>query len=174
MEQNKLIITPKTKVFQLLEAFPQLEDVLIRFVPAFRKLKNPVLRNTVAKITTLQHAASIGNVKTEDLINLLRKEVGQDLVSDAGDAQYIISKPGWFDKRKIKQELDIRDILSAGEQPVHQVMADLNKLKDDEIYKVLAPFLPAPLIDKASSLKMNHWVRKESEQLFSVFFQRMK
>ena len=53
---QKLIITPKTKVLQLIEAYPHLEDVLIEYVPAFKKLKNPILRNTVAKIATLQQA----------------------------------------------------------------------------------------------------------------------
>ena len=54
METPKLIISPKTKVLQLIEAYPQLEDMLIDYVPAFRKLKNPIMRNTVAKMTTLQ------------------------------------------------------------------------------------------------------------------------
>ena len=45
-----LIISPKTKVLQLIETYPQLEDVLIEYAPAFKKLKNPVLRKTVAKI----------------------------------------------------------------------------------------------------------------------------
>ena len=53
-------ITPKTKVLELIEAFPQLEDVLIDYVPAFEKLKNPVLRWTVGRITSLQQAAAVG------------------------------------------------------------------------------------------------------------------
>ena len=65
MENNKLVISPKTKVLQLIEAYPQLEEVLINYLPAFKKLKNPVLRKTVAKITTLQQASIVGNVKTK-------------------------------------------------------------------------------------------------------------
>src|SRR4030042_5540134 len=103
---NQLIITPKTKVLQPTEAYPQLEDVLIGYVPAFKKLKNPILRNTVAKIATLQQAAAVGNVKIEDLINRLRKEVGQDLISGTEDTVYTISKPDWFSESKIVNELD--------------------------------------------------------------------
>ena len=62
MDQNKIIISPKTKVLALIEAYPQLENTLISYVPVFEKLKNPVLRRTVAKIATLQQAAVIGNV----------------------------------------------------------------------------------------------------------------
>jgi len=32
---DKLIITPKTKIFDLLEAYPQIEDVLISVAPPF-------------------------------------------------------------------------------------------------------------------------------------------
>ena len=74
MTKNKPDINANTKVLELIEAYPHLEEVLISYVPAFKKLKNPILRNTVARIATLRQAAAIGNVKTEDLVNLLRKE----------------------------------------------------------------------------------------------------
>ena len=40
MSDKPLQIHPSTKVAQLLEAFPELEDVLIRMAPPFKKLKN--------------------------------------------------------------------------------------------------------------------------------------
>jgi len=172
MEKEQLIITPKTKVLQLIETYPQLEDVLIRFVPAFSKLKNPLLRRTVAKIATLQQAASIGNVKTGDLINLLRKEVGQELLNPGEDTTYNTTKPSWFEEKLIEKEFDIRDMLAAGEQPVNQVMSDLNQLNIGKIYKLTSPFLPAPLIDKATSLKIDHWVLKDQDNLVFVYFFR--
>ena len=172
MEHQKLIISPKTKVLQLIEAYPQLEDVLIARVPAFKKLKNPVLRKTVAKIATLQQAATVGGVKVEELINLLRKEVGQDAIELANEANYNTRQPNWFDFAKVKSELDVREMLNAGEQPVNQVVSELNRLPIDEIYKVIAPFVPAPLIDKSLSLGIEHWVKKESEEIFIVYFKK--
>ncbi len=165
-----MIITPKTKVLQLIEAYPQLEDTLIGYIPAFKKLKNPVLRKTVAKIASLQQAAAIGNVKISDLINLLRKEVGQDLFTDGIEGEYNYKKPEWFIEKSIEQEFDARDLLAAGNQPVNQVIADLNKMNKGSIYKLTAPFLPAPLIDKAKSLQVEHWVVKEQDELFFVYF----
>ena len=170
MEKEQLIITPKTKVLQLIETYPQLEDVLIKYVPAFSKLKNPLLRRTVAKIATLQQAANIGNVKTGDLINLLRKEVGQELMNTGDDTTYNNKKPVWFEETLIEKEFDIREMLAAGEQPVNQVISDLNHLTSGKIYKLTSPFLPAPLIDKATSLKISHWVLKDSENLVLVYF----
>jgi uncharacterized protein (DUF2249 family) len=172
MDNQTLIITPKTKVLQLLEHFPQLEDVLINYVPAFKKLKNPVLRKTVAKIATLQQSATVGNVKVEDLINALRKEVGQETIELANEINYDTKQPDWFDLSKVKSGLDVREMLNAGEHPVNQIISDLNQLQKDEIYKVIAPFVPAPLIDKTLSLEINHWVKKESEELFVVYFKK--
>ena len=168
--KDNIIITPKTKVLELIETWPQLEDVLIGYVPAFSKLKNPVLRRTVAKIATLQQAAAIGNVKVEDLINKLRKEVGQDLISENQNSGYNTVKPSWADTKNLHSELDAREMLAAGEHPVTQVMADLKKLPPKNVYKLLAPFLPAPLIDKASSMSLEHWVHKVSETAFEVYF----
>jgi hypothetical protein len=168
--KTNIIISPKTKVLQLIETWPQLEDVLIDYVPAFSKLKNPVLRKTVAKIATLQQAAAIGNVKVEDLINRLRKEVGQDLIAESEKGGYNITKPAWVTESQIQKELDAREMLAAGEHPVNQVMADLKQLPAGKIYKLKAPFLPAPLIDKAASMSVQHWINEISEAEFEVYF----
>lgn len=118
---KKIIISPKTKVLQLIETWPQLEDVLIDYVPAFSKLKNPVLRKTVARVATLQQAAAVGNVKVEDLINRLRKEVGQDFITDNEETGYNTARPGWYDESRLYGELDAREMLAAGEHPVSQI-----------------------------------------------------
>ncbi|MBU4268358.1 MAG: DUF1858 domain-containing protein [Acidobacteria bacterium] len=168
--KDKLIITPKTRVLQLLEAYPQLEDVLIGIVPAFKKLQNPMLRRTVARVATLQQAAAIGSVKVDELINRLRREVGQDLYTGSAGNAYNTAKPGWFDAKLVAGEFDARIKLAAGEQPVNQVMADLTAMAAGTVYKLSAPFLPAPLIDKAASLGIRHWLVREGEGSFVVYF----
>jgi hypothetical protein len=64
------------KVAELLEAWPELEEVLIRLAPAFRRLKNPVLRRTVARVATLEQAAGVGGVAVRDLVGALRRAAG--------------------------------------------------------------------------------------------------
>ena len=170
---EKLIITPKTKVLQLIETYPELEETLIEIVPAFKKLKNPILRRTVAKIASLQQAAAIGNMKVEELINHLRKQVGQDLVMEESESQYNTIQPSWFSRDLIKTTFDVREMLEAGEHPVAQVMEDIKRLDAGAIYKLSAPFLPAPLIDKATSLGAKHWVVKEGENSYLVYFMKL-
>ncbi len=168
MEQKQnLIITPKTKVLELIETYPELEDILIEYAPAFKKLKNPILRKTVAKIATLQQAAAIGNVKTEELINRLRKEVGQELVFGEIGTKYIYQKPDWFSEEKITARFNAAEMLTAGEHPVNQVLADLKHLEEGEIYQ-----LTAPLIDKATSLGLKHWIDNKKEEELFIYFMR--
>ncbi|HET9569941.1 MAG TPA: DUF1858 domain-containing protein [Bacteroidales bacterium] len=168
---EKLIITPKTKIFDILEAYPELEDVLIGYVPEFEKIKNPVLRRTVGKVASLQQAASIGRVNVGDLVNHLRETIGQtveEILSE--NPSYNYETPAWFNISRVAASLDVREMLAKGEHPVAQVMEELKHLNDKEIYQLIAPFLPVPLIDKATSLGFTHWVKKEEEALFFIYF----
>ena len=53
--KKEIKIVPTVTVHELLEAYPELEDVLIGIAPPFKKLKNPILRKTVAKVATIKH-----------------------------------------------------------------------------------------------------------------------
>jgi len=170
MEKNKIIINPKTKVLQIIETYPQLEDILIEYIPAFKKLKNPVLRKTIAKVATLQQASSIGNVKVEELVNHLRKQVGQELLSEEFGNEYNTKKPSWYNSEQVADEFDVRELLDEGEHPVNHVVSELKKLEIGMIFKIIAPFLPAPLIDKALSLDFEHWIEEDKENLIHIYF----
>ena len=74
-------ITPDTKVAALLADYPELEEVLIAIAPLFQKLRNPILRHSVAMVASLRQAAAIGKVDVEEVVNKLRAEVGQALIS---------------------------------------------------------------------------------------------
>ena len=169
---EKLIITPKTKIYDLLEAFPELEEILISSAPEFKKLKNPVLRKTIARITNIRQAAIIGGLNVEELVNRLRDKAGQGSLGqlDESGAKYTTTSPEWFRKEAVSQTIDIREMLNKGEQPVHEVMAAIKKLNENEILEIIAPFIPAPLIDKTQSLEYKHWLDKKGEGDFRVYF----
>lgn len=148
MKKNDLIITPKAKIGDILSSYPELEEILIDLSPAFKKLKNPVLRKTVGKVATLQQAAKIGNISVDTIVNALRKEVGQNEISisnnDSANSQEI---PDWFDESKIKQTLNAIPIINAGENPMDKIFDSLNKIGNGEILLLITPFVPAPILD---------------------------
>ena len=142
---NKLIITPKTKVAELLNAYPELEEVLIDMAPAFKKLKNPVLRRTIARVTSLQQAASVGNVPVDVIVNKLRGIVGQEALEDVeSGGEYAGGAPNWFSEDKITKTFDARETIARGGHPLTEVMGDLHKWEGDGILERITPFLAAP------------------------------
>jgi uncharacterized protein (DUF2249 family) len=155
---NKPDITPDTKVGALLDAYPELEDKLIELAPAFAKLRNPVLRKTVAKVATLRQAAQVGGVSLGTIITTLRKCAGLNAAS-IGDTTVDSSAtpPSWFSPEKIAKTLDARPMLAAGQHPITIVMKDLDTLPAGAIYELITPFVPAPLLDMAKQKGYESW-----------------
>lgn len=156
-------ITPDTKLGSLLDALPELEPVLMELSPKFEKLKNPVLRKTVAKVATLRQVAKVGGVSLPELINTLRRAAGMDELKLENDNGEISNAPGWFHSGTPVETLDIRPAIDSGEQPISIVMEKLDTLKAGEILKIIAPFEPAPLIDLAKQKGVAVHLQKESE-----------
>jgi TusA-related sulfurtransferase len=90
-------------------------------------------------------------------------------MDNTGD-KYITDCPSWYDRVKIVKTIDIREMLNKGEQPVHEVISAIKSLNKGEILEVIAPFIPAPLIDKSMSLEYKHWLEKKSGTEYRVFF----
>ena len=151
---SELAITPTTRVGALLSAYPALEPVLIDFAPEFAKLRNPVLRRTVAKVATLAQAARIARVDVRDLVLALRREVGQgsaggeeippDAASADGNDQ---ERPEWTRDRRTVESIEADRIQATGSHPAATVERRARELGADELVLVRSSFVPAPLID---------------------------
>jgi hypothetical protein len=121
MTDKKLNISPKTKIGELLEAYPELENVLISLSPVFEKLKNPVLRKTVARVATIQQVSVVGGIPVSQIVNRLRSEVGQDTeASEAKDTMEQSNvKPSWFYESKITLKYDATPVINSGGSPMN-------------------------------------------------------
>jgi uncharacterized protein len=78
-------ITRETKVHELLETYPYLLDFLADLRPEFAKLRNPVLRNTVARVASLATVAEMGEMGVDELIDAVTSEIARHEIH-AGDA----------------------------------------------------------------------------------------
>ncbi|MBM3421185.1 MAG: DUF1858 domain-containing protein [Bacteroidetes bacterium] len=143
-------ITPRTKVGELLEAYPQLEAVLISVAPAFSALKNPVLRRTVGRVATLSQAAAVGGLKVDELVNRLRREAGQEAADiTPGSRSYLVdTAPAWYTGKETVLRFDATPVINAGESPMAEILRLAASLGQDKVLEVKAPFLPAPVLDK--------------------------
>jgi hypothetical protein len=156
-------ITPETKVGELLDAYPGIEDKLIAWVPAFEKLKNPILRKTVAKVATLEQAARIGGVSVRDLVAKLREATGQgaapaELLKVVGqDAE---ERPQWADESRVKFDVDADRMLEAGEHPIGRIKQCVAEASAGDIVRLRSSFHPAPLIDALRRSGLSVWSKE--------------
>lgn len=144
---NKTAITPETKVSELLHEYPELEDKFIEILPPFEKLKNPVLRKSIAKVTTLRQASRVGGVSLAELLNRLRIEAGQNEISFEENRTSQETKPDWVIDENIKITYDARIDLENGMHPLAKVSKEILTLSESDIFLLITPFLPGPLID---------------------------
>jgi hypothetical protein len=144
-----LQIGPETTVGAMLEAYPELEGVLVEMAPVFAKLRNPVLRRTVAKVASLEQAAKIGGVSLQALILRLRDATGQtapDLPilmppQDSGD------DASWLAAGRVVEEIDADAMLERGAHPIGKIREAVGVLGPGEVVVLRSSFRPQPLID---------------------------
>lgn len=161
------VITPDTRIGALLDQFPDLEKSLVQMAPAFQKLRNPILRKTIAKVTSIRQAARIADLPVADLVNRLRREAGfSEPMAPEEAAQVITERPDWVQDFPVTRTLDARPMIEAGEHPLTLVLKELAELPVNHCYELITAFLPAPLIDTVAKKGFRCWtVEKESQQL---------
>jgi hypothetical protein len=144
-------ITPETKLGPLLDAHPELEEPLVALVPAFGKLKNPILRKTVASVATLEQAARVGGIPLPDLLAFLRERAGQAPAEapaePAAPSQVPTELPPWFQPGSVVLELDAAALLAVGEHPVGRIRQALAAHPAGATVVVTSAFEPAPLLE---------------------------
>lgn len=172
MPDDDLPITASTRVGPLLDRYPQLEEVLIAVAPPFKKLRNPILRKSVAKVVSLRQAAAVGRVPIGDLVNRLRAAVGQDPIATeaGGDADsYFPSRPDWFDPTRIVASIDERRDTDEDKMPLGRVLQKAAVLQPDEIVELITSHLPAPGIDIMKDKGFLVWSEQESPDLIRTY-----
>lgn len=169
----KLLITPKTRVGELLDAYPQLEPVLMELAPAFRKLKNPVLRKTVGKVATLQQAAALGNIPVTEIINTLRAEVGQELFNESNiQGEINFKEPEWFLEDNVTVRFDATKLINDGQNPMQEIFSHLEMTGSGEVFMLSTPFVPAPIIELIQKKGYAHYCHQIGQEECYTYFHR--
>ena len=165
-----LPITPATKVAALLDSYPELEEVLIAMAPPFKKLRNPILRKSVAKVASLKQAAAVGRLPVDVMVNQLRRAVGLGALdgTDGQEQSYFSTRPAWFDKERVVQTITESE-LDPDVMPLGPLMARVKKLADGEILQLVTTFLPAPGIDIMRAKGFRCWVSEDGDVVRTYF-----
>jgi hypothetical protein len=78
--------------------------------------------------------------------------------------------PNWLSKANIKITLDARPLIASGQHPFERVKSDASELNSGEIYEILTPFPPAPMIEKLRALGFDDYSVQDETGLFHSFF----
>jgi uncharacterized protein (DUF2249 family) len=80
--------------------------------------------------------------------------------------------PSWLDKANIKIILNALPILASGEHPLQRVMEECATLQPGEIYEIITPFPPMPMIEKLGALGFENFTEKAIDGLYHTYFIR--
>ena len=80
--------------------------------------------------------------------------------------------PSWLIKANIKITLDARPLLASGNHPIERVINEASGLNSGEIYEILTPFSPMPMIEKLKTLGFEGFSSQDEMGLFHTFFLR--
>jgi uncharacterized protein (DUF2249 family) len=178
MTSTKPLITPAMKVGELLDTFPELEPVLVDMAAPFKKLRNPVLRKTVAKVTTLQKAAVVAGVPIGELIRTLREAGGQS-TADIGDegqsvppTETAAELPESIRNATVIETIDADELLERGEHPLARVQPLLPNLQAGQAIQIIASFRPEPLIEMLQQKEFAVHVVQADDDTLQVWITR--
>ena len=83
-------LTAKTKLSELLAQYPSLVDFLAAYSPKYEILRNPLMRNTMGKLATLEQIAQLGELDLGRLTQDLDHEITRLAEAKPGSKQEIL------------------------------------------------------------------------------------
>jgi uncharacterized protein (DUF2249 family) len=167
------MITADTNLGELLDAHPELVEVLAGLHGHFTRLRNRLLRKVMAPRVTVGQAAGIAGLPVADLVSALRRTLGEPEEAPAGGpaAAVVAPRPAALDGLRVV-EVDVRDDIRRGEEPFARIMAAARTLTPAEALVVRAPFEPVPLYDVLGRRGLGHWTERRAPDDWCVWFHR--
>jgi len=183
MDKPKLI-TEETTIYEIVTNYPELKEVLLQISPKFKNLQNPVMLNTVAKITSVSKAAKVGGVFANEMLLKLNEALGlgeeylahvksnipkmqaEFMRKQAQKGEAAAEKPAWMEKAGGFETIDVR---SLGE-PFGLITGKVTELSKGQGIHMVQSFEPAPLIAYVSGLGCGIFVEKKQEDEVHIFF----
>lgn len=150
-------ITPETRIGDLLADRPALESILLSRSPSYARVQQPALRQSVLRNTTLAQMAQADGLGVGSLVTELRRAAGLESDESGGD----VARPEWADTGHAARSFDARAVIGSGGHPLDRVMEGVSALAPGEVYELVTPFVPAPLIQLVRQRGFEAYTRTE-------------
>ncbi len=157
-------ITLDTKIYDLLKEYPFMEDELIRINPKFKKLKNPILRRTLTKIASIKQAAVVGGMEPIELLNAIRKAVGQEPLQEVSQEERAQEEAPLWITQEPAAVFSANELLDQGKNPLAEISKELKSLPEGSMILLRSDFKPEPLIDALKEQGYEVYSAKSGEE----------
>ncbi len=164
-----MIVDKNTKIGDLLKMRKDALDIIASIAPAFEKLKNPVLRKSIAPRVRVKDAARIGNLTVNEFLNALAKHGFEVRTDDRETVEVQPKKCEQLKNYKIVS-FDVRPLLEKGQDPFNNIREKLTALNPGEALEVILDFEPVPLIDLFEKSGYDHCTKCEDDHVSTYFF----
>ena len=166
------------KVSDVLARDESLVEVFVRHAAHFEKLRNRALRRVMARLVTVEQAARIANVPSDQLVRDLNEALGLgDPAGAAADSAPRrpadrVDVPSRRPEKAPTIELDVRQDLRDGREPFSNIMSAVAKLKEGDVLLLRTIFEPAPLFDVLAKRGFEHECAAYAADDWSSWFWR--
>ena len=162
-----------TTIAELLNDYEGMKDILIEINPKFKKLNNPVLRRTLAKVATVKQAAIVGGMKPAELLNKLREKVGQKLLDAFSETDELTFEANEEIAKKIpKESVDANNLLNEDKNPLAIVFNKLRSYNEGEVIKITSDFKPEPLIEEFTKKGYKVFCKELNEKSYETYIEK--
>jgi len=168
----ELTINAQTKISQLLEVDRDLViKTLVSLNKKFSKLRNPVLRNLLAKRVSIADVCKISKTEIADFMSSMTNigfKVAGDCVADTESTNASVP----FHEPLFYLELDVRPILAQDKDPLKEILSSVKELRTDQGLKLINTFEPSPLIHLLTSKGFTHRVEYVDTDTVITYFNK--
>lgn len=169
------MIRKDDRVASVLARDPGLLEVFVQASPAFERLRNPVMRRTMARLVTVEQAARIANIDTDAFLAKLNHQSGASPMVEAGssDAPTNIAPEGLLSTPSSRiEDLDVREDLRRGIEPFTTILSAVRSVGPDQVFRLRAIFEPVPLYGVLAKQGFAHYTERFADDDYRVWFYR--
>lgn len=179
-------ITENDKIYDIVKKYPAILDTLLSISPDFKKLKNPILFNSVAKLTTIKTAAKMGKVYLNEMLYQLNATIGKEKEFLEWQKKNIFKGKDKFIKEHFTdakpapdwatdaEKYKVLDVRFDKEDPFIKITSLTKTLVNDDGFTLIQKFEPFPLILFLEKQGFEHFTKKVADEKFVIYFRKTK
>lgn len=183
-----MVIQRSDRIAEVLERDARLTEVFVAASPAFRRLRSPLMRKTMGRLATVEHAARMAGVDPDLLTERLNRALSGDpepaapsleagesqVTSNTSRAMSSIPSDAPPALASIPPErvvdVDVREDLRNGKEPFSRIMAARREIPPGGVLCLRAIFEPVPLYAVMAKQGFDHWTEELAADDWRVWF----